>query len=74
LGSKALSENPRQCALPNAYGTFNRNVTGKLEKLGHGLWATIMGNDYGYRQSVNDWRLSSGTGKQNILLRLRTQL
>ncbi len=31
----ALSQNPRQRALPNSYRTFNRNVTGKLEKLGH---------------------------------------
>jgi hypothetical protein len=59
LRGQALSENPRQCALPNAYGTFNRNVTGKLEKLGHGLL---------------DYRLSSETAQQNISLRLRTQL
>jgi hypothetical protein len=37
LRGQALSQNPRQCALPNAYGTFNRNVTGKLEKIGHGF-------------------------------------
>src|SRR5208282_6285103 len=37
LCRQALSENPRQRALPNSYGTFDRNVTGKLEKLGHGL-------------------------------------
>jgi hypothetical protein len=41
LGGQALSENPRQRALPNSYGTFDRDVTGKLEKLGHGLsWRT----------------------------------
>src|SRR5208282_581955 len=59
LGGQTLSQNPRQRALPNSYGTFNRDVTGKLEKLGHGLMT---------------WRLSSGTRKQNIWLRLRTQL
>src|SRR6267143_615416 len=44
LGSQALSENPRECALPNSYGTFDRNITGKLEKLGH-------------RLVISDWRL-----------------
>jgi len=42
LSSQSLSENPRQGALPNAYRTFDRNVTGKLEKLGHRL-ATVVG-------------------------------
>src|SRR5208282_331244 len=37
LSGQSFSENPRQRALSNAYGTFDRNVTGKLEKLGHGL-------------------------------------
>src|ERR1700675_2663184 len=60
LGRQSLSENPRQCALPNSYGTFDRNVTGKLEKLGH-------------RFVISDWRRSSGTGKQNISLRLPAQ-
>jgi hypothetical protein len=37
LGRQALSENRCQGALAHAYGTFNRNVTGKFEKLGHGV-------------------------------------
>src|SRR5208282_3647469 len=37
LRRQSLSENPRQRALPHSYGAFNRNVTGKLEKLGHGM-------------------------------------
>jgi hypothetical protein len=37
LRRQTLSENSRQCALPNAYGTFDGDVTGKLEKICHGL-------------------------------------
>jgi hypothetical protein len=37
LSSQTLSENPRQGAFAHSYGTFDRNVTGKLEKLGHEL-------------------------------------
>src|SRR5260370_12681798 len=54
LGGQALSKNPRQRAFPNAYGTFDRNVTGKLEKLGH-------------RLVISDWRLSWRTEKAEYM-------
>ena len=35
LGGEPLSKNPGQRALADAYGTFDRNITGKFEKIGH---------------------------------------
>src|ERR1700678_813872 len=60
LRGQTFSEESRQCALPDAYGTFDCNITGKLEKLGHEL-------------SMVELLIWSGIGKQNILLRLQTQ-
>src|SRR5450631_4790499 len=36
LRIQALGENPRQCALSHANGTFDSNIAGQLEKIGHG--------------------------------------
>jgi hypothetical protein len=37
LRGQTLSENPCQRALSNSYWTFDRDITGKLEKIGHEL-------------------------------------
>ena len=37
LGVETLSQNPRQRALADSYGTFDCDVAGQLEKIGHGL-------------------------------------
>src|SRR5208282_4672333 len=69
LRRQPLSQNPRQRAFPNAYGTFNRNVTGKLEKLGHRLTivvGTVQQNIW-LRASAQLWIV----GSQKLEVRLQ---
>src|ERR1700685_271002 len=43
LGVEALSQNPCQRALSDAYGAFHSNVAGQFEKIGHGIELRMAG-------------------------------
>jgi len=60
LGVEAFSQNPRQRALSDAYGTFHCNVAGKLEKLGHGV----------LKDRCFAWQHNASTGSLQLRKRL----